>query len=74
MDIKKMAGDLVEKIQSNPQLLSRFRSEPVLVLEELIGMDLPDAQIQQLVELVKAQIDLDKAGQLLKGIGGLFKK
>ena len=74
MDIKKMAEELVEKIQKNPKLLSRFRSEPVKVIEELTGLDLPDAEIEKLAELIKAKIDLDKAGELLKGIGGLFKK
>ena len=74
MDIKKMAEELVEKIQKNPKLLSRFRSEPVKVIEELTGIDLPDAEIEKLAELIKAKIDLDKAGELLKGIGGLFKK
>ena len=74
MDIKKMAEELVGKIQNNPQLLSRFRSEPVKVVEELLGIDLPDAEIEKLAQLIKAKIDLDKAGELLKGIGGLFKK
>ena len=74
MDIKKKVEELVEKIQKNPQLLARFRSEPVKVVEELIGIDLPDAEIEKLAELIKAKIDLDKAGDLLKGLGGLFKK
>lgn len=74
MDIKKMAEDLVAKIQNNPQLLTRFRSEPVKVVEELVGIDLPDAEIEKLAQLIKAKIDLDKAGDMLKGLGGLFKK
>ena len=74
MDIKKKAEELVEKIQKNPQLLSRFRSEPVKVIEELTGIDLPDDEIEKLAQLIKAKIDLDKAGDLLKDIGGLFKK
>ena len=73
-DIKNMAEELVEKIQSNPQLLKEFKEKPVQVLEKLMGIDLPDDQIEKLVELIKAKIDLDKAGELLKGLGGLFKK
>ena len=71
MDIKKMAEELVEKIKNNPKLLAEFREEPVKVIEELTGLDLPDDQIKQVAELVKAKIDLDKVGNLL---GGLFKK
>lgn len=71
MDIKAKAAQLVEKIQKDPTLLAQFRENPVRLVEELIGMDLPDDQILQLAELVKAKIDLDKAANLL---GGLFGK
>lgn len=74
MDIKAKAEELVKKITSNPKLLNEFRENPVKIVEELIGMDLPDDQVKQLAELVKTKIDLDKAGDLLKGIGGLFGK
>ena len=72
MDIKKKVEELVEKIQANPKMLSDFKRNPVPVIEAIVGMDLPDDQILQLAELVKAKIDLDKAGDLLKGLGGLF--
>ena len=74
MDIKAKAAELVEKIKEDPSLLGEFRENPVKVVESIIDMDLPDDQILQLAELIKAKIDLDKAGDLLKGIGGLFKK
>ena len=71
MDIKKMAEELVDKIKSNPKMLSRFKEEPVKVVEELTGLDLPDDQLKQVADLVKAKIDLDKVGDFL---GGLFKR
>ena len=71
MDIKTMAAELVEKIKDDPSLLKQFREKPVTVVEKLIGIDLPDDQINQLAQLIKARIDLDKAGALL---GGLFGK
>ena len=71
MDIKAMATELVEKIKNDPALLKQFRENPVKVLETLLGIDLPDDQINQLAELIKAKIDLDKVGSLL---GGLFGK
>lgn len=69
MDIKEKAAELVEKIKKNPKLLAEFKENPVKVVEELIGIDLPDDQVKKVAELVKAKIDLDKAGDLL---GGLF--
>lgn len=69
MDIKAKATELVERIKADPALLKEFKENPVKIVEELIGMDLPDDQIRQLAELIKAKIDLDKAADLL---GGLF--
>ena len=43
-------------------------------LKELTGLDLPDAEIKKLAELVKAKIDMDKVGDLLGGLGKLFGK
>ena len=74
MDIKKKVEELVEEIQKNPKLLTQFKENPVPVIEKLVGMDLPDDQIMKLADLVKAKIDLDKAGDLLKDLGGLFGK
>lgn len=72
--LKKMAEELVEKIQKNPKLLSKFKTNPVSVIEELIGIDLPNDQIEKVADLVKAKIDLDKVGDLLEGLVGLFGK
>ena len=72
--LKKMAEDLVEKIQKNPKLLSKFKTDPVSVIEELIGIDLPNDQLEKVADLVKAKIDLDKVGDLLEGLGDLFGK
>ena len=74
MDIKKKVEDLVAEIQKNPKLLAQFKENPVPVIEKLVGMDLPDDQIMKLADMVKAKISLDKAGDLLKGLGGLFGK
>ena len=60
---------MIEKIQKNPDTLKKFKTQPIKVVEELIGIDLPDDQIEKLVDLIKAKIDLDKIGDLL---GGLF--
>ena len=74
MDIKKKVEELVAEIQKNPKLLSEFKENPVPVIEKLVGMDLPDDQIMKMADLVKAKISMDKAGDLLKGLGGLFGK
>lgn len=71
MDFKAKATELVEKIKNDPALLAQFREDPVAVVEKLVGVDLPEDQLRQAAELVKAKIGLDKASNLL---GGLFGK
>ena len=70
--LKKMAEEIVEKIQKNPKLLNKFKTDPVSVIEELIGIDLPNDQIEQVAKLVKAKIDMDKLGDAIGALGGLF--
>ena len=71
MDIKATVEKAVKKLMDNPALMKKFEKEPVKVIEELIGVDLPDDQIGKVVDLVKAKLDLDKLGGML---GGLFGK
>lgn len=78
MDIKDMLMDKVEeiaaKLKADPSLLQQFESQPVPVLEQLLGVDLPDDQVQALIDAVKAKLNLDKVNNLLGGLGGLFGK
>ena len=74
MDIKKMIEELVEKIQNDPDILKKFNDEPVKCLEKLLDVDLPDAQVEQLIDGIKAKLTLDKVGDILGGLGGLFGK
>lgn len=71
MDFKAKAAELVEKIKNDPALLAQFREDPAAVVEKLVGVELPEEQLRQAAELIKAKIDLDKASNLL---GGLFGK
>ena len=74
MDIKKMITDLVEKITKDEKLMKKFQKDAVATVEELIGMDLPNDQIEKLVDGIKAKIKLDDLGDALGALGGLFGK
>ena len=54
--------------------MARFERNPASVIEEYIGVDLPDEQVNQLVEGIKAKMKLDQVGDMLGGIGKLFGK
>ena len=71
LDIKAKITELVDKIQKDPKMLENFEKEPVKTVEDLVGVDLPDDQINPIVDGIKAKLNLDKAAGLL---GGLFKK
>ena len=74
MDIKAKIEEIVEKIQKNPAMLKKFNTEPVKVVEELVGIDLPDELIEKVVDGVKAKITMDNIGDALGALGGLFGK
>lgn len=71
MDIKEKIEELVEKIKNDDDLLKNFKEEPVKTIEKLIGIDLPDDQIEKLIDGIKAKLTFDNVSDLL---GGLFGK
>lgn len=71
MDIKAKIDELVSKAKSDPQLLEKLKKDPVATIEGIIGVDLPNDQIQKVAEGVMAKIKLDSIGGKL---GGLFGK
>ena len=78
MDIMEMLKDkideIVDKIKSDKDIAAKFQKDPISVVEQLLDVDLPNDQLQQVVDAIKAKIDLDKIGDLLGGLGGLFGK
>ena len=74
MDIKEKIEQAAKKLMDNPALLKKFDKEPVKVIEELVGMDLPDALVEQLIDGIKAKIAATKVGNALEGLGKLFGK
>ena len=74
MDIKAKIEEIVKKLMSDKTLMARFDNNPASVIEEFVGVDLPDEQVNQLVEGIKAKLKLDKVGDALGALGGLFGK
>lgn len=74
MDIKKKIQEVVDKLMDNDNLMEKFRKNPISVIEELLGVDLPDDLTEKIIEGVKAKISLDKVGDALDKLGGLFGK
>ncbi len=71
MDIKAKIEELVNKIKKDDKLMDKFKKDPIKTVEGLIGIDLPNDQIEKVVDGIKAKISLDSIGDKL---GGLFGK
>ena len=71
MDIKEKIEEIVETLKKDEDLLKKFQKDPVSVIEKLIGVDLPNDQLDKIVDAIKAKINIDKIGDVLEGLGGL---
>ena len=60
MDIQKIIADVVARLATNTDLIKSFLTNPVQLLEKTFGIDLPDDQINQIIEGVKSKLDLSK--------------
>lgn len=69
MDIKAKVDEVVNKVKSDDKFAEKFKKEPVKAVEDVIGVDLPDDVVKNVVDGVKAKINV---GGVMDKIGGLF--
>lgn len=74
MDIKAKIEEVAKKIMADKDILEKFQKDPVSVVEELIGVDLPNDQLQPVVDMVKAEVTIENVGNILDSLGNLFGK
>jgi hypothetical protein len=78
-NLKEVVGKIIEIIQDDDKFEAKFEANPAKAIEEVLGVDLPDEQVNMVVKAVKAkEIQLDNLDDLLedKGkalLGKLFK-
>ena len=81
--------DVVRDLKNDDDLREKFKKNPVKVLEDMTGLDLPDEKVKKVVKLIEAKIDdadvddkladladkFDDIGDDLKDkLGGFLKK
>lgn len=79
MDIQQIINSVVSKLQADPAVLKQFAIDPVKTLEKVFNVDLPDEQINKVIEGIKGQVDLSKvdikqAAGILGTLKNLFGK
>lgn len=72
MDIKAKIDEIVNKVKNDPDIASKFQKDPIHTVEGIIGVDLPDDVIKQVVDGVKTKVNVDDIKDKLGGLGGLF--
>ncbi|MCQ2471772.1 MAG: hypothetical protein MJ147_07030 [Clostridia bacterium] len=74
MDIKEKIEEIVAKVKADKNLKEKFEKNPVKVVEDILGIDLPDELIEKVIEGAKAKLSADVVGDIASKIGGLFGK
>lgn len=72
--MKEKIEEIVKKVKDDKDFAKKFKENPVKAVESVLGVDLPDDQINGIIEGVKAKIQVDNAGDLLNKAKGLFNK
>lgn len=74
MDVKEQITKAVDKITRDKKLQEQFQKDPVKALESVIGVDLPDDVVEQVVQGVKAKLMTDKVSGAMDSLKGFIKK
>ncbi|MCI9439264.1 MAG: hypothetical protein HFH85_19360 [Lachnospiraceae bacterium] len=74
MDVKEQITKAVEKITKDKGLQEQFQKDPVKALENVLGVDLPEDVINQVIQGVKAKLTADKVSDTVDALKGFLKK
>ncbi len=74
MDIKAKIEELVNKIKNDKNFADEFKTDPVKAVEKVIGVDLPDDQINKVIDGIKEKISVDDVKDKVGGLLGKFGK
>lgn len=72
MDVKEQIMKAVDKISKDKNLQEQFQKDPVKALEGVLGVDLPDDVVNQVIDGVKAKLTLDKVSGAVDSLKKLF--
>lgn len=74
MDIKEKINEIVEAVTKDSSLKEKFQENPIKVIEEILGVDLPDEAVEKIIDGVKAKITVDQISGVAGKLKGLFKR
>ena len=75
MDIKEKIEEIVKNVKNSKDLKEKFATNPVKVVEEILGIDLPDELIEKIIEGAKEKLSgtAENAEDITTGLLGKLK-
>ena len=55
--VKDKVNEVLEKVKSDENFLKKFKENPITAIEEVMGIDLPDDKIEEIIKTVKEKND-----------------
>lgn len=74
MDIKSKIDELVNKVKNDKDFGRKFKENPTKAVESVLGIDLPDEQVNKIIDGIKAKVSFDDITGKLGGLFGKAKK
>lgn len=71
-NIKEKIEEIINKIKNDTNFAKKFQEAPTKALEEVIEIDLPDDKINEIIDAIKAKINLDNGKEIIGKITNFF--
>ena len=71
--IKTKIEEIVNKIKNDKDFASKFKKNPTEAVENVLGIDIPDDQVEKIIDAVKAKLSNEKIVDGVKDLGGKLK-
>ncbi|MBQ4030618.1 MAG: hypothetical protein II625_02575 [Bacilli bacterium] len=75
--LKEKIDEIVKKIKDDKDFASKFTKNPTETIENTLGINVPEEQVEKIIDAVKAKLANDKITDAVKDVGntlkGLFK-
>lgn len=74
MDIKDKVEEVIKSLMKDKNLKEKFEKDPVKAIEDVLGVDLPDAIVNKVIDSVKGKLNGDILEDVTDKIGDLLGK
>lgn len=72
MELKEKIDAVIDKVKTDKEFAEKFSRDPVMAVRSLIGIDLPNDQINMVVEGVKANVSRYRENELVGSVKSRF--